>query len=84
MVVNKASDLGRHVCKMSSKSCSICGLKNLKPAGLIKHLEVTTVDKFFVETVDGGITFGGGTGLLAVLLSVFSSPFINTPCVAAI
>ena len=42
MVVNKASDLGRHVCKMSSKTCSICGLKNLKPAGLIKHLETHT------------------------------------------
>lgn len=42
MVVNKMTDLARHVCKMSSKTCNICGLKNLKPAGLLKHLESHT------------------------------------------
>ncbi|XP_063441428.1 MOG interacting and ectopic P-granules protein 1-like isoform X2 [Mytilus trossulus] len=42
MVVNKMADLARHVCKMASKTCNICGLKNLKPAGLLKHLESHT------------------------------------------
>ena len=38
MVVARATDLAKHVCKSTGKKCSICGLKNLKQAFYNKHI----------------------------------------------
>ncbi|XP_062583033.1 MOG interacting and ectopic P-granules protein 1-like [Saccostrea cucullata] len=38
MVVSRAADLAKHVCKSAGRKCPVCGLKNLKQAFYNKHI----------------------------------------------
>lgn len=48
MVVARAADLAKHVCKSAGRKCPICGLKNLKQAFYNKHIR-THVKKCSVK-----------------------------------